>query len=1076
MVLLRHPLCAAFLAAALAGGAWALATIRLETELLPILPQSAPSVRGLSDFARSVSAEDEIYAVVDPALSGPDQQRLLSVAREALESVPGVARVTAPGEVTRRHLGTLAAWILLNAPPEFFLQAVEAMQDETAARRLAEIPERLSGAIDLEDVVRMQLDPLGVLDSADQNDWSQPDEVSGFLTITPDSHLASAAADAAMTDALHAALDRALGSEDREKVLLTGSPVFNAEISRQMRGDMLVMVGAAIVLLIAAFYAFYRTLRPLGWILFFQLLATLWGVIAARILYGELNVISMGFASILLGVGMDYSVLVYHYCASDHRHDRKVWRTLRRGIWFSAIVTASSFFMLGLSSFPALQQLAVLVGVGLLTTALMATWLLRKVLEAHPPQAPRVLSTASEGAASWVLRNRNLLVGLAATFTVLLFVLRPWAGNTPLYQADLASLRPLGSNAYRGQAWLSQLDPASNDAVYVVRAPTHDAIRAIAAPLAQAVLGHDGKIDAGMFIPSESNSAANLAVWETGTSERLRRRFEQAGIGPEWSGMTMQLASALDEAKAGRTDAFADVDPLLRAFTGHDERGNFAVLRIPGAAAQPVPRGGFTGFPPGVEILPVSWLSLADELTNLAQRDFKYLGLAMLAAIILLCALAQRSARLVFLNLAALALALGLFSCFLTVTGLALTPLSLVSIPLLVGLVVDYSLHILMALEANHGNLHKTYGHLAVPVVLTGLSACIGFGAPALTGQPALRNFGLVMDLGIASAVLACLVLLPPLYLLRAPGDYRQRGFYRVLYRRQSFELILFGWRLLGKAGAWFISRALGLGYALTHPSTVRAVRRNMAMLNPRRAKFTSACRLFINQAENFSTYGRLARGAPDDVLDMIGETRGFEHLNRAKAEGSGCMLVTGHLGFFELGGLVLAQMGFPVAALTLPEPGSGLTEWRAGFRARWGVRTIVVGGESFAVLDAVRALQEGTFVASLADRPHSTDGLEIALPHGRMWFATGPVLMALLAKCPIVPVAILREPGGTYLMDARTYIKPVWLPEGRSATLAHYTKLVASSLVPVFEEWSEQWFQFAPVETAPVARQTRDV
>lgn len=268
------------------------------------------------------------------------------------------------------------------------------------------------------------------------------------------------------------------------------------------------------------------------------------------------------------------------------------------------------------------------------------------------------------------------------------------------------------------------------------------------------------------------------------------------------------------------------------------------------------------------------------------------------------------------------------------------------------------------------------------------------------------------------------------------------------------------------------ISRAIGLGYALTHPSTVRVVRRNMAMLDPRRAGFARACRLFTNQAENFSAYGRLAREEPGAVLDLIGETRGFEHLERAKSEGRGCMLVTGHLGFFELGGLVLAQMGFPMTALTLPEPGSGLTEWRADFRARWGVRTIVIGNESFAVLDAVRALQAGSFVASLADRPYDGNGLDILLPHGRMKFATGPVLLALLADCPIVPVAILREPRGTYLMDARGYIKPGWLPEGREATLRHYTEMVAASLVPVFEEWSDQWFQFSPVDAAPVARE----
>ena len=52
----------------------------------------------------------------------------------------------------------------------------------------------------------------------------------------------------------------------------------------------------------------------------------------------------------------------------------------------------------------------------------------------------------------------------------------------------------------------------------------------------------------------------------------------------------------------------------------------------------------------------------------------------------------------------------------------------------------------------------------AAPVLLTGLSSCIGFGAPMLTRQPALRNFGIVMDLGILAAVATCLVVLPLLH------------------------------------------------------------------------------------------------------------------------------------------------------------------------------------------------------------------------------------------------------------------------------------------------------------------------
>jgi lauroyl/myristoyl acyltransferase len=185
--------------------------------------------------------------------------------------------------------------------------------------------------------------------------------------------------------------------------------------------------------------------------------------------------------------------------------------------------------------------------------------------------------------------------------------------------------------------------------------------------------------------------------------------------------------------------------------------------------------------------------------------------------------------------------------------------------------------------------------------------------------------------------------------------------------------------------------------------------------LDPAQAGFASACRLFMNQSENFSTYSRLSTRPTSEVVDMLGFRQGFEHLQRARDGGQGCLLVTGHLGFFELGGLVMAQLGFPMTALTLPEPSTALTEWRADFRARWGVETIVVGNHSFSVLDIVRSLQNGAFVASLADRPYDGNSVAVDLPHGRIRFSTGPVLLALLAGCPIVPVGITRQPDGRH-------------------------------------------------------------
>ena len=166
----------------------------------------------------------------------------------------------------------------------------------------------------------------------------------------------------------------------------------------------------------------------------------------------------------------------------------------------------------------------------------------------------------------------------------------------------------------------------------------------------------------------------------------------------------------------------------------------------------------------------MSWVTLKDELNQIALADLRRLSVWVLAAIFVLCAIAQRSLRMVLLNFAALGLSFLLFGALLVVTGVALSPLSLLCVPLLIGLCIDYSLHVLMALEHQRDYGHL-YAHIGAPILLTGLASCIGFGVPMLTSQPALQNFGLVMDLGIIAAVGACLFLLP--VLARPPAQSR---------------------------------------------------------------------------------------------------------------------------------------------------------------------------------------------------------------------------------------------------------------------------------------------------------------
>lgn len=301
---------------------------------------------------------------------------------------------------------------------------------------------------------------------------------------------------------------------------------------------------------------------------------------------------------------------------------------------------------------------------------------------------------------------------------------------------------------------------------------------------------------------------------------------------------------------------------------------------------------------------------------------------------------------------------------------------------------------------------------------------------------------------------------------MAAPRDYRAAKFYKTFYRPGGFELGIWGRRRFGRSFSYFIARLLGLGYALTHPRVLRDIRANISLLDPAKATRKNAVRLCMQQALNFREYTELGSCEPAAVLEMVGNKSGIEHIEHARSLGKGCLFVTGHLGFFELGGLVMSQMGYPITALTLPEPTSELTDWRAQFRKRWGVETVVVGGDAFSAVEITRYLRNGAMVALLCDRPFDSNVVQVDLPHGRIPFSTSPVLLSLLSGAPLVAVSITRQPDGKFEIHADPPMFPEWLPEGREATLAHFTRRLAQDhLVPMFARHPDQWHHFSRLE-----------
>jgi lauroyl/myristoyl acyltransferase len=254
--------------------------------------------------------------------------------------------------------------------------------------------------------------------------------------------------------------------------------------------------------------------------------------------------------------------------------------------------------------------------------------------------------------------------------------------------------------------------------------------------------------------------------------------------------------------------------------------------------------------------------------------------------------------------------------------------------------------------------------------------------------------------------------------------------------------------------------------YAFTHLARVAVVHRNLQLLDATLSK-KSAQNVYREFGKTLADYFYIGTRPATDAVKIIAQADGEEHLHRARDTGKGALIVTAHLGLFELGGLMLATHGITSVVLTYPEPSPALSEWRARFRRGWNVDTLEIGRDSFAFLKIAERLRQGHFVATLIDRPHPTDSTPVALPNGTAHCSMGILLLAAHAEVPVIPATMVRRADGAY----HSQIFPPIFPkprESRPATLEFYSRQIADSLLPVLRAYPEQWYQFVPLSPPP--------
>lgn len=212
------------------------------------------------------------------------------------------------------------------------------------------------------------------------------------------------------------------------------------------------------------------------------------------------------------------------------------------------------------------------------------------------------------------------------------------------------------------------------------------------------------------------------------------------------------------------------------------------------------------------------------------------------------------------------------------------------------------------------------------------------------------------------------------------------------------------------------------------------------------------ACYLHLGKC--LMEFIRLPRMGREEVKRVV-ELRGVEHLEAARVRGEGAILLTGHLGNWEMVGARLAAEGYPVAAIARAQRDSTLTDYILKTREATGMK--IYHRES-AVRASLLALRSNEFVGMLMDQNAGCDGVFVDFFGHLASTAPGAAVFALKTEAPVLPVFGYRKPDDTHVatVDAPVpLIRTGDRPRDVLENTARYTKIVEDKI----RAHPAQWF-----------------
>lgn len=253
---------------------------------------------------------------------------------------------------------------------------------------------------------------------------------------------------------------------------------------------------------------------------------------------------------------------------------------------------------------------------------------------------------------------------------------------------------------------------------------------------------------------------------------------------------------------------------------------------------------------------------------------------------------------------------------------------------------------------------------------------------------------------------------------------------------------------------------AVGRGLGWVYGSVIRYHRRDAvealkrAFPQKTQAEILDIVRkMYANLGMNLAEVLRLGK-VTDEFLREAIEIEGEEHARAALLRKRGAVILTGHLGNWDLLASIVPRLGYPLTVISKDIKNKGLNEFWMNIRQRFGVKFVPAHHSYRACLAALRKNELIGFI--LDQNMIKTEGVFVDFFGKPACTTPGLAYMSAQSGAPVVPVFMIRRENGRHLVKALPPLDPP--PNREPETIREFTQRYTKIIEDVIRQYPDQW------------------